>query len=142
MIGFRVSSSPVYGNEIWKSEIKKNDIGGISMKRIRLNELPIVTSPRGPKIRRVVSTDDVAVVNIILGPGQVLPSHKTPVDVLFYVHSGSGYVIIADDSIEVAAGDMVPSPKNIPHGLKAAEEDDFSVLVIKTPNPDAPKNNN
>ncbi len=105
------------------------------MKRIRLEELPMVTSPRGPKIRKVLSTDDIVVANVVLGPGQVLPSHKTPVDVLFYVHSGSGYVIIGDEDIEVAAGDMVPSPKNIPHGLRAADEDDFSVLVIKTPNP-------
>ena len=60
----------------------------------------------------------------------------------FYVHAGSGYVMIGDDSIEVSAGDMVPSPKNIPHGLKAGEEDNFSVLVLKTPNPGALKDNN
>jgi quercetin dioxygenase-like cupin family protein len=117
-----------------------NDIGGTSMNRIRLDELPVVTSPRGPKLRKVMSTDDIAVANVVLEPGQVLPSHKTPVDVLFYVHSGSGYVVIDDENIEVSAGDMVPSPKNIPHGLKAGEESDFSVLVIKTPNPDTLKN--
>jgi len=111
------------------------------MRRIRLEELPMVTSPRGPKIRKVISIDDIVVTNVVLGPGQVLPSHKTPVDVLFYVHSGSGYVIIGDENIEVADGDMVPSPKNIPHGLKAAEDADFSVLVIKTPNPDTLKDN-
>jgi quercetin dioxygenase-like cupin family protein len=111
------------------------------MKRIRLEELPMTTSPRGPKMRKVLSTDDIVVANIVLEPGQVLPSHKTPVDVLFYVHSGSGYVVIDDDNIEVVAGDMVPSPKNIPHGLKAREENSFSVLVIKTPNPDTLKNN-
>ena len=112
------------------------------MKRIRLEELPVVKSPRGPKMRKVFSTDDIVVANIILEPNQILPVHKTPVDVMFYVHAGSGYVIIGDDSIQAEAGDMVPSPKNIPHGLKAAEEDDFSVLVIKTPNPDTLKDNN
>lgn len=112
------------------------------MKRIRLEELPMVKSPRGPKMRKVFSTDDIAVANIVLERDQVLPVHKTPVDVLFYVHAGSGYVIIGDDSIEAAAGDMVPSPKNIPHGLKAKEEDHFSVLVIKTPNPNTLKDNN
>ncbi len=111
------------------------------MKRIRLEELPVVTSPRGPKMRKVFSTDDIAVANIILEPGQILPLHKTPVDVLFYVHAGSGYVIIGDDNIEAEAGDMVPSPKNIPHGLKAGNEDSLSVFVIKTPNPNTIKGN-
>lgn len=109
------------------------------MKRIRLEELPMITSPRGPKIRKVFSTDDIAFANIVLGPGEVLPSHKTPVDVLFYVHSGSGYVNIGDENIEASCGDFVPSPKNIPHGLKATDDDSFSVFVIKTPNPDTLK---
>ena len=109
------------------------------MKRIRLTELPMVTSPRGPKVRKVYSSDDVAVANVVLEPGQVLPSHKTPVDVLFYVHSGSGYVVIGDERIEAAAGDIVPSPKMMPHGLIANDDSGFSVLVIKTPTPDARK---
>jgi len=34
---------------------------------------------------------------------------------------------------------MVPSPKNILIAVRAGEEADFSVLVIKTPNPDNPE---
>ncbi|MBC7083900.1 MAG: hypothetical protein QME82_08440 [Bacillota bacterium] len=35
-----------------------------------------------------------------------------------------------------AYGDIVLSPKNIPHGLRAGQSEDFSVLVVKTPNPE------
>lgn len=35
-----------------------------------------------------------------------------------------------------AYGDIVLSPKNIPRGLWAGQSEDFSVLVVKTPNPE------
>lgn len=105
-------------------------------RRIKVEELPVTVSPRGPRIRRVLSSDDVVVTNVMLGPGQDLPVHTTPVDVFFYVRSGSGVVIVGDEEIEAASGDIVLSPKNIPHGLRAGQSEDFSVLVVKTPNPE------
>lgn len=106
------------------------------MKRIRIEELPVTVSPRGPKIRKVLSSDDVVITNVMLDPGQDLPVHVTPVDVFFYVRSGSGLVIIGDEQVEASQGDIVLSPKNIPHGLRADQSDGFSVLVVKTPNPE------
>lgn len=106
-------------------------------RKIRVEDLPVTVSPRGPRIRKVLSTDDVVVTNVILGPGQELPVHSTPVDVFFYVRSGSGLVIVGDEEIEGSDGDIVLSPKGIPHGLRAAQSEEFSVLVVKTPNPDA-----
>lgn len=107
------------------------------MQVIKLGDLPITTSPRGPRIRRVLEEPAVAITNVLLEPGQELPAHKTPVDVVFYVHEGRGSIIIGDQSANVAAGDLVFSPKNIPHGLLAARDSSLSVLVIKTPNPTA-----
>lgn len=105
------------------------------LKVIRLEELPVVSSPRGPKIRRVLEEPAVAVTNVLLEPDQELPSHQTPVDVFFYVQAGRGTVSIGGASAQVEAGDLVFSPRNIPHGLKAAADSTFSVLVVKTPNP-------
>lgn len=51
------------------------------------------------------------------------------------MRSGSGVVIVGDEEIEASDGDIVPSPRDIPHGLKA-DEGEFSLLVVKTPNPD------
>jgi len=108
-----------------------------SARKIKVEELPVSVSPRGPRIRKVLSSDDVVVTNVILGPGQELPVHSTPVDVFFYVRSGSGLVVVGDDEIDASDGDIVLSPKGIPHGLKAGQSREFSVLVVKTPNPDA-----
>ncbi|MEW6546605.1 MAG: Rrf2 family transcriptional regulator [Bacillota bacterium] len=59
----------------------------------------------------------------------------TPVDVLFYVVKGQGTVLIGDESASVGETDLVVSPKEIPHALRADRGEVFQVLVIKTPNP-------
>ncbi len=74
-------------------------------------------------------------MNLALEPGEKVPLHKTSVDVLFHVIDGRGSVIIGEERSEVAAGEIVISPKMIPHALEADVGDTFSVLVIKTPNP-------
>lgn len=112
------------------------------MRKIRVEDLPVTVSPRGPKIRRVLSSDDVAMTNVILEPGQELPAHVTSVDVFFYVRSGSGVVIVGDEEIEASDGDIVLSPKGMPHGLRASRSEEFSVLVVKTPNPNPKPNPN
>lgn len=106
------------------------------MQIIKVDELPMTKSPRGPKVRKVHSSDDVVITNVVLDPGQALPSHVTPVDVFFYIRSGSGKVIIGEEETEVSAGDIILSPKDIPHGLTAGDKETFSILVVKTPNPD------
>jgi len=116
------------------------------MEVIKIDEIPAQKSPRGPKTRKVLSHPSVAVTEVILDAGEELPPHKTPVDVFFYVRSGSGQVSIGDEEQDVSAGDVIFSPKNIPHGLKASGKPDasrgskdgqerFGVLVVKAPNP-------
>lgn len=85
-------------------------------------------------MRKVLSHKSVAVTEVVLDADEVLPPHSTPVDVFFYVRSGAGKVSIGDEERNVEAGDIIFSPKNVPHGLKSTGGR-FSVLVVKTPNP-------
>ena len=105
------------------------------MKIVKCDEVPVTVSPRGPKVRQLLALKDIAVTEVLLEPAQVLPRHSTPVDVVFYVKSGSGYVIIGDEKEPVTAGSLVESPKMVPHSLEAALDGIFDVLVLKTPNP-------
>lgn len=104
------------------------------MEIVKIDQIPVTRSPRGPKVRKVLSHQSVAINEVILEPNEELPPHTTPVDVFFYVRSGSGKVSIGNEEQEVVAGDVIFSPKDIPHGLKSTEGT-FSVLVVKTPNP-------
>ena len=102
---------------------------------IRLDAQKTVVNPRGVNVKHLVDRKDVAVTNVILQPGQALPAHVTPVDVFFYVIAGTGKVQIGDEIAAVNATDLIVSPAGIPHGLTAAGENIFSVMVVKTPNP-------
>ncbi|HEX3012601.1 MAG TPA: cupin domain-containing protein, partial [Syntrophomonadaceae bacterium] len=67
-------------------------------------------------------------------PGEQVPSHKTPVDVLFQIIDGKGTVTIGEESQVVEASDIIVSPAQIPHALEASQGCLFSVYVMKVPN--------
>lgn len=105
------------------------------MEVVRINEVPLKATPRGIKGRHLVDLPAASIMNLVLEPGEKVPLHKTPVDVLFHVIAGEGSVTIGEETAAVAAGEIIISPKKIPHALEADVGKTFSVLVIKTPNP-------
>lgn len=105
------------------------------MEVIRIAERPLKGTPRGVQGRALVDLPDVSVMNLVLNPGDKVPSHVTPVDVLFHVIEGQGYITVGDEQARVGAGEIVVSRAHIPHAVEAAADEKFSVLVIKTPNP-------
>ncbi|AZR72782.1 hypothetical protein BBF96_04860 [Anoxybacter fermentans] len=107
------------------------------MEVICLNEIEKTVSKKSVQVKQVINRREVAVINVILQPGEVLPIHVTPVDVFFYVHQGKGTIIVGEEKQVVKQGEIVLGPKNIPHGLIASKDTEFSVLVVKTPNPKA-----
>ena len=83
----------------------------------------------------MLSREEVEVVRIELGPNSSLPVHTTPVEVFFYIIEGKGEIEIGEERNEVHAGEIVESPKDIPHGLHNTTDAAFEVLVVKTPKP-------
>jgi mannose-6-phosphate isomerase-like protein (cupin superfamily) len=47
---------------------------------------------------------------------------------------GKGTIVIGEESYAVGPGDIVFSPMQIPHAVKADYNERFSIFVIKTPN--------
>lgn len=105
------------------------------MKVIKVNELPFVKTGWGIKGKPIIDMLEIGIVNLVMEPGEKVPSHKTPVNVLFQVIEGKGLITIGDETQIVEAGDIVVSPLEIPHALEANQDCIFSVYVIKTPNP-------
>lgn len=95
---------------------------------------PAQFSPRGLAAQKLVDLEVAAVTRLALKPHEAVAPHITPVDVLFYIELGGGSVGIGGEEEEVAEGDLVVSPKEIPHGLKAGP-DGMTLLVIKVPRP-------
>ena len=104
------------------------------MKVIKVNELPYMQTGWGVKGKPIIYMPEVVIINLVLEPGEKVPSHKTPVDVLFQVIEGNGMVTIGDEEQVVESGNIVVSPAQIPHALEANQGCKFSVYVIKVPN--------
>lgn len=104
------------------------------MKVVKVNELPYLQTAWGVKGRPVIDMPEIGIINLILEPGEKVPSHKTPVDVLFQVAEGRGTVVIGEEGEVVEAGSFVVSPAQIPHALEADQGSVFSVYVMKVPN--------
>jgi len=104
------------------------------MEVIKVAALPYMQTGWGVKGRPVIDMPEVGIINLVLEKGEKVPSHKTPVDVLFQIIEGKGTVAIGEESQVVEAGDIVVSPAHIPHALEANQDCLFSVYVMKVPN--------
>ncbi|AGL00340.1 mannose-6-phosphate isomerase [Desulfoscipio gibsoniae DSM 7213] len=98
-----------------------------------MGELPTFKNPKGITVRKLLDMDGLVLMNLLFKPGEMLEMHTTPQNVVFYVVNGEGTVMIGDEESRVKKDELVYSPKGIPHGLKAAEDQEFHVLVWKLP---------
>ena len=76
----------------------------------------------------VTDRPGLRVVRMELPPGEALPTHLAPRDVLIVVVSGSGRVTLDDKVIEVEPGSVVDLAPGQRHGIEAVERLKF-VLV-------------
>lgn len=104
------------------------------MKVIKAEELPFRQTGWGVKGKPIIDMPEIGIVNLVLEPGEKVPAHKTPVDVLFQIIEGNGLVTIGEEEQVVESGNIVVSPAHIPHALAANQGCTFSVYVIKVPN--------
>lgn len=105
------------------------------MKTISYRDFETSKNPHGVEAKKLHDTESVQVVHILLKSGESLKNHITPVDVFFYVLEGEGFVAIGDEKQKVCKDMLIDSPKNIPHCLYNEGNEDFRVLVVKTPKP-------
>lgn len=108
------------------------------MKIKKLNETETMENAHKVDARNLYNTPEAMVTVITLQPGQSLKRHITPVDVAFYVLSGSGVVEIGDEKESVSADTLIESPKDIVHCWYNESESPLKFMVIKAPRPDKP----
>ena len=89
----------------------------------------------GVDARNLYNTEDAMITVITLGAGQSLKRHITPVDVAFYVLEGTGTVEVGEEKLEVTAGTLVESPKDIVHCWYNESDAPMKFMVVKAPRP-------
>ncbi|MHA1385991.1 MAG: cupin domain-containing protein [Candidatus Helarchaeota archaeon] len=105
------------------------------MKIIKIEEAVSVDNPHKVLAKNVLKYEHATVMFLTIKKGEELKRHSTPVDVFFYIISGKGVVEIGDEREEVEKETLIFSPAKIPHKLINSGNDDFRVLVVKTPTP-------
>ena len=105
------------------------------MEIINKKDVQIAQTPHGVDVRKLYSFKHASIVHIELKPGETLKKHITPVDVLFYVLEGKGFVEIGNEKKEVLKDHLIFSPAKKVHRLWNDFDENFSFLVIKVPTP-------
>jgi len=103
------------------------------MKVISMDEIEGKTNKRGIESKQLIKHDDAQVMNLNLEPGDEVPPHSVPVNVFFYVVSGSGTMEIGEEQAVVEEKDIVLCPPEMEMALYADQGKGFSVLNVKTP---------
>jgi quercetin dioxygenase-like cupin family protein len=101
----------------------------------KLDDTDIMDNAHNVDARNLYNTADAMITVITLKPGQSLKRHITPVDVAFYVLSGTGVVLVGDDKQEVVPHTLVESPKDIVHCWYNKGTEPLRFMVVKAPRP-------
>jgi mannose-6-phosphate isomerase-like protein (cupin superfamily) len=105
------------------------------MKVTVVSELPIKDTPHKLEARQVVNVPGVVAMQLTIQPGQSVPRHSAPVNVFFYVLSGSGVIECGDERAAVSADTVVESAAGTQHAVHNTGADPLRLLVVKTPQP-------
>ncbi len=80
-----------------------------------------VTMTEGVKRRIRVDGEKMMLVEVHFEAGAAVPGHSHPHEQISYVASGRMQFTVNGQKVEVAAGDSLHLPSNVPHAARALE---------------------
>ena len=95
-------------------------------------------TPHKIDVREMYNKESAQAMLMALKPGESLKSHKTPVDVFFFIVEGTPTIHIGDESEVCEADSLVESPADIVHYISNNSESLARILVVKAPRPTSP----
>lgn len=81
--------------------------------------------------KTLVQRKDLGMTVFSLDKDQEIGRHSSPGDVMVNILSGLAEITIDDDVFEVAVGQTIVMPANIPHSLYAKEAFQMLLVVVK-----------
>lgn len=81
--------------------------------------------------KKLFISDRLEVVHLTMHPGENIPLHANPVDVVFFVISGHGLLEIEQETIEGKPNSSIFVKAGVQRGWKNSGTEDFRILVIK-----------
>ncbi len=105
----------------------------IDLESIKSGSILGEKNPKGIHAAHLIRHEHVRVTTLTLQPGDHVPPHEAPVEVLFYVVSGRGTLGIGEERAIVVAQDMVQCPRGTSMALWADQGEEMVVFNVKTP---------
>ena len=89
----------------------------------------LVEYQEGSIVSRTISEKPTGTLTVFaFAKGQALSEHTAPFDAIVQVLDGQGVFTIAGEPCQVAAGQMLIMPANVPHSVTAGER--FKMLLV------------
>jgi quercetin dioxygenase-like cupin family protein len=101
------------------------------MKPIFLENADIMPNPHQLDAKNLFDSHKTNIVHITLKPGDAIPKHSMPMDVLFYVLEGKGTFFLGDEAFQIKKDCLLESPSNIEKGWKNDSDGVLRLLAIK-----------
>jgi quercetin dioxygenase-like cupin family protein len=80
---------------------------------------------------KLFSSERVELIHITLKPNEFVEKHINPLDVVFYILSGTGKIDLEEEAIQLAQGECIPVEKNKQRGWFNNSTTQLQLLVIK-----------
>lgn len=103
------------------------------IKTVRVFDEPEIQNPHGISARKLHDSEHGQVMHILLKPGEKVPEHATPMDIVFFVLEGDGVIIVGGERVDVTKDTLVEGPANMSHGVVNNGSGVLRVLVIRRP---------
>ena len=81
--------------------------------------------------KQLISKKVGTVTMFAFDKGQQISTHSAPYDAMVQILDGTAEITIAEEKVEVSAGELIILPANIPHGLVAIEQFKMILTMIK-----------
>jgi quercetin dioxygenase-like cupin family protein len=81
--------------------------------------------------RKILGASGGNVTLFAFARGEGLTEHSSPYDAMVVILDGSAEIRIADRAFQVAAGETITLPANVPHALKADRPFKMMLVMIR-----------
>lgn len=122
--------------EVDMADFEIKDLTNVTIKNIDHNQVlnltDLVVYQEGQVVSRTLSqVKHISLTLFAFDAGEGISTHSAPGDAMVQVLDGVAEVTIGDEVFNVAAGESIVMPANIPHGLEARERFKMLLTLIK-----------
>ncbi len=121
--------------------VSENDLGAKSMIVRNVNDKEVLETTylaHGGAVAQMIldrrTLQEIGFLAIArLAPGKTLEAHVDPMEEIYFILSGRGEMMVAQETKEVKPGDAIWIPAGSEHHLINSGEEDCLILVVASP---------